>query len=119
MKNAIHKKVNLNQVQKVSCVDDCHQEIEDFKKSLMQLKRAYKDASKAYKEAIKAFMFKELFCSDRDLLEQQLTYFSWEYIDFHARPADVDEASKDVDFWVWFLECQASALETDLEGMGV
>ena len=118
MKNAKKQKIDLERVQELAFVVDRYEQIEDFKRSAKDLKEAYEAASKAYKEAIKAFMFEELYFSDQDLLEQEHTDFAWEYIDFYARPTDVDEASEKVDFWVQFLESEASALETDLEAIG-
>jgi len=118
MKSAENKKIDLNRVQEIFCVADWYQEIEGFRKSTMELKLAYESARKAYKEAIKAFIFEELYCYDRGLFEQERNDFAWEYIDFYARPADVDEAVEHVEFWVQFLECEADALQADLEAIG-
>ena len=118
MKNVKIQEIDPEQVEEFAYVIDRYEQIEAFKKSAKELKAAHEAASKAYREAIKAFMYEKLFFSDQGLLEQEHTDFAWEYIDFYARPSDVDEASEKVDFWVQFLESEASQLENDLEAIG-
>jgi hypothetical protein len=94
MKNTKIQEIDSDRAQDLAYVIDRYQQIEDFKKSAADLKEAHAAASKAYMEAIKAFMYEELFFSDQDLIKQEHTSFAWEFIDFYARPADVDEASE-------------------------